>query len=143
LILCLPALSVASTFFNEHAEGWFWYQDGSLENENLGVPLKTLNPTEQMKAYQRKIEDSLNLAILKPTEENLKAYAQHYFEVIHKGQHFTDAYQRMLLRNPRFDYALQFPVNPLAQQVYEQQKELSLQTAIQCLPLLPAFCAHC
>lgn len=131
LLIYLPALSSADSFFNEHARGWFWYQEPSEKIEDKLVPLKEPSPTEQMKVYQKKIEDSLNLAILHPTEENLKTYAQNYFDVINKGQRFTDAYQMMLLRNPGFDYSLQFPINPLAQQIYEQQKEVNLQTAIQ------------
>jgi conjugal transfer pilus assembly protein TraF len=137
ILICLPALSVANTFFSGHDEGWFWYQEAlelpkeNKENPNPITPLTTLSPTEHMKAYQRKVEDSLNLAILKPNETNLKAYAKNYFEVIHRGQRFTDAYQRMLLKNPNFDYTLQFPVNPLAQQVYAEQKEIHLETAIR------------
>lgn len=138
LLICLllnlmPTPSNAS-FFDEHAKGWFWYQD-FLEDKNTQAqnlpPKANLNPSQQMQAYQKSIEQSLNRAILSPTQENLKIYAQNYFDVIQRAQKFTDAYQMMILKNPHFDYLLKFPINPSAQQVYVQQKEHHLQAAIR------------
>ena len=123
--------SIAQSFFESHREGWFWYQD----------PKKTITPqvpsifpfqaTEMMKALQKRVEDNLNLAILYPTEENLKNYAVHYQEVTNQAQRFTDAYQLMMLKNPALDYSLQFPVNPLAQTVYSEEKERLIEKAVK------------
>ncbi|HXH54672.1 MAG TPA: conjugal transfer protein TraF, partial [Gammaproteobacteria bacterium] len=81
-------------------------------------PDPLLNPTEAMLQLRQKVEDSLNLAILSPTPENLKNYAAKYFEVIHKGQRFTDAYKVMALNCPQYDYSLKFPTNHLAQPIH-------------------------
>lgn len=133
LFATLNSFPLKASFFEEHAEGWFWYQDFLEEQEpkNKNPAFINITPTHQMKAYQKKVEDSLNLAILKPSEANLKAYAKNYFEVIKKAQQFTDAYQLMLLKNPSFDYSLKFPISSVAQQVYAKQRETGRQTAIR------------
>lgn len=130
LMLILPATSMADCFFDRHQEGWFWYQ-------NLKEPLnektkqnKPKSATETMNALQKRVEESINLAILHPTEENLKNYARNYHEVVQRSQQFTDAYQWMLLRNPEFDYSLRFPVNMLSQAVYTQTRERSIEKAM-------------
>ena len=82
------------------------------------MPVTTLNPTETMLAFQKKVEDSLNLAILSPSPENLRRYAEQYFEVIRRGQRFTDGYKVMLLNYPQYDYSLQFPTNHQVQPIY-------------------------
>lgn len=132
-LICFPNTSFAHAFFDEHAQGWFWYEEGLQvqKPENKNSPSIFLSPTQQMKVYQRQVEDSLNLAILNPSEANLKAYAKNYFETIKKAQHFTDAYQLMVLKNPSLDYSLKFPTSPLAQRIYAKQKEDRLQIAIQ------------
>lgn len=84
-----------------------------------------------MQGYQAKVQDSLNLAILDPTEEHLKAYAFHYFQTMAKAQSFTDAYQRMLLNHPVFDYSLDFPISAYAHQVYLKNQKRQTQNRIQ------------
>lgn len=139
VLACFLGSSVcAASFFEEHQEGWFWYK--SLEpppkpqvkpsSPSIESFLR-LNPTEAMKAYQAKVQDSLNLAILNPTQENLKAYARHYFQTMNRAQTFTDAYQRMLLNYPVFDYSLEFPISVPAHQVYLKNQKRHTQQMIQ------------
>ncbi len=129
----------AAYFFEGHQEGWFWYESSEVLPKPQENPspkptpqsLLKLNPTEAMQAYQAKVQDSLNLAILDPTEDHLKAYALHYFQTMAKAQTFTDAYQRMLLNNPVFDYSLDFPISAAAHQVYAKNQKRHTQKMIQ------------
>ncbi|MBP6103528.1 MAG: conjugal transfer protein TraF [Gammaproteobacteria bacterium] len=143
-----------ASFFEEHQEGWFWYE--SLEpppKPKVKPPSPSiesflrLNPTEAMQAYQAKIQDSLNLAILHPTEANLKAYARYYFQTMNRAQTFTDAYQRMLLNHPVFDYSLDFPISTPAHQVYLKNQKRHEQKMIQDFAkhqgLFFFFSSHC
>lgn len=133
LVLICPMASYASSFFDNHQEGWFWYQvpiKKEKPKNDVEISKIEVNPTDQMKAYQKKVEDSLNMAILYPTEKNLKAYAHNYYEVINRAQQFTDAYQLMLLKNPSLDYTLRFPVNPIAQAAYTEKKEFMTHASV-------------
>jgi conjugal transfer pilus assembly protein TraF len=117
----LPSVVFAQSFFEAHNDGWFWYQDFPLElpkNSAKHLPDDLANPTEMMHDFSKKVEDSLNRAILSPTPENLRNYAAQYFEVIRKGQRFTDAYKVMSLNYPQYDYSLKFPTNHLAQPIH-------------------------
>jgi conjugal transfer pilus assembly protein TraF len=152
LIGVMPAGAFASGFFNEHQEGWFWYQDPTeIQKRKVHPnPALLLSPTEEMRALQKKVEDSINLAILYPTEENLINYARNYHEVTRRGQQFTDAYKWMLLNNPEWDYSLKFPVNPLSQNVYLKQREQTIEQAVRQFALTHGFffffkgtCGHC
>ena len=129
LFLLLPSLVFAKPFFETHNDGWFWYQDFSEETKKpekikaFSDSFPSLqNPTETMLALRQKVEDSLNLAILSPTSENLKNYAAQYFEVIRRGQRFTDAYKVMVLNHPQYDYSLKFPTNHLVQPIYAREQ---------------------
>ncbi len=118
-----PSLVFAQSFFEAHNDGWFWYQDSLFDTKVQKSPKKDTDydlshPTQIMLDFRKKVEDSLNLAILSPTPENLKNYAEQYFEVIRKGQRFTDAYKVMALHYPQYDYSLKFPTNHVAQPIH-------------------------
>jgi len=148
-ITIIPPLVLADSFFAEHQQGWFWYHDSNALDKKASLdPL--LNPTETMYALQKKVEESLNRAILSPTEGNLKNYARHYYLVINQGQHFTDAYQAMLLKNPEYDYSLRFPLNTLSQAIYTKEQEQAIESAVKAFAKTHGFffffkgtCAYC
>ncbi len=119
----------AQTFFEQHQKGWFWYERWINPHKNAAP--KNLNPTQRMQALQQKVEQSLNLAILEPTEAHLKTFAEHYFQAIHQAQSFTDGYQLMLLNNPSLDYGLRFPTAPKAQAIYVKEQQENTRLALQ------------
>ena len=128
-LLLFPSCVFSASFFNEHEQGWFWYQDPKQAKKEV----ESLNPaiaSEQMNALRKEVEDSANLAILYPSEENLISYAKNYHKVINQGQRFTDSYKLMLLKNPEFDYSLKFPLNPISHRVYDRKKERSIETVV-------------
>jgi hypothetical protein len=72
LILLWPPIIFASSFFESHGDGWFWYEDPPQETERklkTQLPLSNDNPTEAMMTFRQKVEDSLNLAILPIRQE--------------------------------------------------------------------------
>jgi len=129
-LLLFPSCVFSASFFNEHEQGWFWYQDPK-EARNEEKSIGSANASEQMTALRKEVEDSANLAILHPTEENLINYAKNYHKVIGKGQRFTDSYKLMLLKNPEFDYSLKFPLNPISHRAYDKEKENLIETTVR------------
>jgi conjugal transfer pilus assembly protein TraF len=129
--LLLPFKVFGSPFFASHTEGWFWYQNETEAMKKLKSPrVPLLSPTEAMLKLRQQVEDSLNLAILNPTQTNLKNYATHYFDVIHRAQQFSDGYKVMLLNYPQFDYSLRFPTSHLMQPLYEIKEQQSIEAKI-------------
>lgn len=127
-LLLVSQSIVAQTFFEQHQKGWFWYERFDPQKKLRNTPL---NPTQRMQALQQTVEQSLNLAILEPTEAHLKTFAEHYFTAIHQAQSFTDGYQLMLLKNPTLDYGLRFPTSPQAQALYAKEQQDHTRLALQ------------
>lgn len=150
LLFSLPMACFADSFFDNHQEGWFWYQDPAQNNSNLIPPTINRSATEQMNKLQKEVEESANLAILYPTEENLSRYAKNYHHVINQSQRFTDAYKLLLLKHPEFDYSLKFPLSPISQSVYDQNRERLIEDTIRQFAKKEGFffffsgqCPHC
>lgn len=134
LLIFVAHSALAKTFFDGRTQGWFWYQDPKIEQHKPKKPpasTPVLTPTQQMEALQKRVIDTLNLAILSPTEQNVREYAKVYYEIIGKGQHFSDAYKVMLMKNPEFDYSLKFPTNHNARAVYDKQQFQQSQQVIR------------
>ncbi len=139
-ILWLPCTVFAHSFFEEHGKGWFWYEDPILEKKQNEQSLSPkYDPTEEMEQFRKMVDHKLNLAILRPTEENLRNYANTYFEVARRAQHFTDAYKLMLLRNPQYDYSLQHPMNHNARVIYDQLQTQAMEASIKQLATTHGF----
>ena len=129
-LLLFPSCVFSASFFNEHERGWFWYQDPKeLKSEEKSI--SSVNASEQMNVLRKEVEDSANLAILYPTEQNLINYAKNYHKVIDQGQRFTNSYKLMLLKNPEFDYSLKFPLNPISHRVYDREKEQLIESTVK------------
>lgn len=150
-VFCLLwPLTVFAYLFDSHEQGWFWYQEFYTEKLHPPRPTPLGNPTEVMMGLQKSVEESLNRAILSPTSDNLKNYAEHYFNVIHRGQRFTDAYKVMLLNHPQYDYSLKFGTNHLIQAIEEQKQKKQQLNKIQRFAKHHGFlfffaeqCPHC
>ncbi len=140
ILIIWPSLSMGDAFFDDHSDGWFWYIDPKEQMDNPSLSKKPpLNPTQEMEQVRNRITNSLNQAILHPTEENLRNYARNYYAVINQGQHFADAYKLMLMKNPTFDYYLRFPVNHNARNVYNRKQSDLAENAIRRLAKTHGF----
>jgi conjugal transfer pilus assembly protein TraF len=68
------------------------------------------------------VEELRNIAIIRPTERNLRNYLAIQAEVIDKASVFADVAQRVIWANPEFDYTVTGrPVNAKALEVYDRQ----------------------
>ena len=148
LFLCFnSAVTFAETpFFNDHARGWFWYEDpeeteGLLEKpqEKPATPLtvkekeddsskpKPKTATERLKDVQVHLSELKAKAILEPTRGNVKAYQEMQMKVMNQSQAFSDAWLLNVFMNPALDEAVK---NPTAQSarfvVYENERQETL-----------------
>ena len=142
LIFLVFIASIAeASFFDQHAEGWHWYQNlPVLEEKEEGPhhdslpPLSSSqklknnaksDPNELMKAYRGEIERRLNLALINPTPFNVQQYQAIQKDLMNRSERFSKTWQRILLENPSLDYSMQFPTSQVARHVYldEQRKE--------------------
>ncbi len=130
-------------FFDQHAEGWHWYQfqepeiriQEPEEQEEKTPTAQSLDekpkrnskndPNELMKAYRLEIERRLNLALINPTPFNVQQYQTIQKDLMNRSERFSKTWQKTILENPTLDHSVQFPTSQVGRHVYldEQRKD--------------------
>jgi conjugal transfer pilus assembly protein TraF len=125
----------------ECAEARFhWYCDRSFDELQPPMPAepdKAFTEGEQavkdLKKLRELVEQKRALAILKPTQENLKAYIIAQEAMMDQASIFSDVWRRVIWANPDLNYQLRNPSNNAAIQVRDgerTQKEVQTLSAI-------------
>ena len=132
--VCMATDSKA--FFNDHARGWFWYEDPDFLDEEFepkkgpqpSDPTLTQEPklktaVERLKEVQAQLAELKAKAILEPTRANVKVYQEKQMAVMNQSQAFSDAWLMNVYLNPSLDENVK---NPRAQGarfvVYEEER---------------------
>ena len=92
------------------------------------LTLDQIRTTEQLRVELKRRED---LAVMHPTEDNLKSYLELSTYMQDKASEFSDAWRRVVWQNPQFDYSLRNPHNnaaiPIQRQALDDRKQQALQ----------------
>ena len=77
----------------------------------------------EFERLQKTLEDTRNIAIMRPTEANVRRYMELESQVVARASYFADVAQRVAWATPALDPTLQGrPVNAKALEVFEQQQ---------------------
>jgi conjugal transfer pilus assembly protein TraF len=143
----LLATSLQAGFFDEHAQGWHWYETLSSEEviednkpeEKVSSPsfpntsLKPKTSTDIVKAYKQELEKRLHQAWVNPTPKNLKAYQDMQKDMMTRSERFSNAWMQVVYENPSLDHTLIAPVNQKARHVYLDEEKKHTQETIKAL----------
>lgn len=103
-----------------------WYCDA---DEAAPTPLppvlpapenRELRTAAQLRAELRRLED---LAVMQPSDANLRRYLELWQLVQDKGAAFADSWRRVVWQHPELDYSLRRPSNTTAIRTYDSQRE--------------------
>ena len=120
----------ADHFWDQHAQGWHWYEDPSGLHQTQ--PVSISDPIKTMETWHQKITRALDQAILNPTPANMRAYITLQNEVSGQANRFALAWQAALLNDPALDYSLSHPTNSMGKAVYlTEQKQQEDQAIAQ------------
>lgn len=86
------------------------------------VEMADMKTAEQMRVELKRRED---IAVMNPTDENLKDYLVLWQAVQDKGSVFADNWRRVVWGTPELDYSLRRPTNNSAVKVYDQQRDIA------------------
>jgi conjugal transfer pilus assembly protein TraF len=138
-----------SQWIRNHAEGWFWrdldpevLEPEKIEEEeskpamvnadslypSMNDPLT--DPLVTLEALQKAVEQSKARAVLQPTNENLMNWIKVQNELLKKNTLFADNWQRLVWRNPEYDYNQVRPSNPVALKAYSQSYKMDRREAL-------------
>jgi conjugal transfer pilus assembly protein TraF len=120
-------------YWSDRWRGWHFYEDPMPEErERPPLPDKVVPaapPALPSKApelveferLQKTLEDTRNIAIMRPTEANVRRYMELESQVVARASYFADVAQRVAWATPALDPTLQGrPVNAKALEVFEQ-----------------------
>ena len=125
------AQDAAPRYWSERWRGWHFYEDPAPED-----PPRPLLPNKDASArparapelleferLQKTLEDTRNIAIMRPTEANVRRYMELESQVVARASYFADVAQRVAWATPALDPTLQGrPVNAKALEVFEQSE---------------------
>ena len=122
-----------SRYWSDSWRGWHFYDDPVPEaREHLAQPDKSapsalpIQPSRrpelvEFERLQKALEDTRNIAIMRPTEANVRRYMELESQVVARASYFADVAQRVAWATPALDPTLQGrPVNAKALEVFEQ-----------------------
>lgn len=124
-----PARSI---FWDDYRRGWHFYEDPEPE---VAPPRKVLptakaapadpRPPElvEFARLQKRLEDYRNIAIIRPTEANVRRYMELEASVVRQASYFSEVAQRVAWATPELDMTLQDrPVNARALEVFDREQ---------------------
>lgn len=114
LLFLLNIQIIYCGWLDRKAEGWFWYEDRLKKSDEIKEesppppqafvpPQPSLTASEQMASIRKDLEESLNQAILDPSDRNVVAYMQMQQHWINQSSQFSQAWLKNLLNHPRLD----------------------------------------
>lgn len=120
-----------------NAKGWHWYNWQERNQGNKPRTLQstpaTLSATETMKLLQALTKESLDKAILYPSEENIRDYIVLQNYIMSHSSQFSLLWQKTLLDYPALNYTINHPTENNAQHVQSVIEESQETRAIQAL----------
>lgn len=133
--IAATAQTAASPYWSDAWRGWHFYEDPEPDTQERPAPSpKVVSPTAKPKAarppelaeferLQKTLEETRNIAIMRPTEANVRRYMELEARVVARASTFADVAQRVAWATPELDPTLQGrPVNAKALEVFEQQQ---------------------
>jgi conjugal transfer pilus assembly protein TraF len=123
-----------AAFFDNHAEGWHWYQDPILEKQIEEVSqldlTKPMTDSDTIKAYQKELEAKVHKALLQPTHKNVQAYQEMQKDLTDRSQKFSETWMQVVFQNPHLDHTLVSPVNQKGRHIYLDQEKQHIKETI-------------
>jgi len=119
----------SASYWSDSQRGWHFYEDPEAEFEQPPLPKAEprnagLPKPPEMAAFERlqkTLEETRNIAIINPTETNVRRYMELEAKVVSQASLFADVAQRVAWATPALDPTLHGrPVNAKALQVFEQ-----------------------
>jgi conjugal transfer pilus assembly protein TraF len=137
----------ATTSAKGEKRGWFWYDDPAKKAAKTAelaasapAPAGGYTPAQaqdlaKFKDFQRRVDEGFQIAIINPSESNVKNFMQLWREARVHASRVTDMVQVMSWRNPGVDDSMQGvrPPNPTAMQVFDDSRAESKDRQLQAL----------
>lgn len=117
-------------YWHDRWRGWHFYEDPPREEEQALPPPPAVSAPaagrrapelEEFERLQKTLEEYRNIAIIQPTEANVRRYMELEAKVVNQASAFADVAKRVAWATPELDPTLQGrPVNAKALEVFDE-----------------------
>ena len=148
----LGTTSRGTSYWSDTWRGWFFYEDPEPEDidastvrpspplpapvKQIRTPRQPVKPAEvaEFEQLQKALETSRQVAIMRPTEANVRHYMLLEAQVVTQASVFANVAQRIAWSTPDLDPTLHGrPVNAKALEVFESQQQGQRSSSVQSL----------
>jgi conjugal transfer pilus assembly protein TraF len=133
----VPAAAMAQSepprYWSDTWRGWHFYEEPEPETADRPAarpkpaviahkpPAARAPEIVEFEALQKRLEETRNIAVMRPTETNVRRYMELEAQVVARASTFADVAQRIAWATPELDPTLQGrPVNAKAVEVFDQ-----------------------
>lgn len=138
------APTARSIFWDDYRRGWHFYEDpepGVAPPQTQpplagDVPAGEARPPEliEFARLQKRLEDYRSIAIIRPTEANVRRYMELEASVVRQASYFSEVAQRVAWSTPDLDMTLQGrPVNARGIEVFEREQAQTRNQSLSAL----------
>jgi len=134
------------SYWSDRWRGWHFYEDPPSEEEadRRPAPAPIARPAApsparapeliEFERLQKTLEEYRNIAVMRPSEANVRRYMDLEAQVVNRASYFADVAQRVAWATPELDPVLQGrPVNAQALEVFERQQRTDRSAAVAAL----------
>lgn len=121
--LLVPATSIADSYFQDRADGWFWYINPDIKMKPKVTPKnKSGFSSESVNDLREKAKKLLEQAVMKPSNENITAYLTVQKVILEKAETFAHKWKEVVWSTPELDYIAVHPVSNTGLNLYKQER---------------------
>ena len=144
------AVTARPLFWDDYRRGWHFYEDPEPQTAPVPQPrLKPAQPTPppspasekvpdrrppeliEFEQLQKRLAEHRIVAIVRPTEANVRQYMQLEARVVRQASYFADVAQRVAWATPSLDMTLEGrPINSRAIEVYDREQMRSRHQSV-------------
>lgn len=135
------------SYWADRWRGWHFYEEPPSEPDEAElrpVPGRLARPSPtapaqapelaELERLRKALEDFRNIAIMRPTEANVRRYMELEMQVVNRASYFADVARRVAWATPALDPTLQGrPVNAQALEVFDRQLRIERSTSVAAL----------
>lgn len=131
-------------FWDDYRRGWHFYEDPETEASPAKAPQKAADKAKpqdrrapeliEFEQLQRRLEEYRNIAIIRPSEANVRRYMELEASVVRQASYFSDVAQRVAWSTPKLDMTLEGrPVNARAIEVFDREQAQNRSSSVAAL----------
>jgi conjugal transfer pilus assembly protein TraF len=159
-LMVYPLVGIAHPFWQEHTQGWHWYQiiPRQINHDDQEKQLVHHGENEQddassndvearMQHVQHIVQNALHQAVLDPTPKNVRHYIRIQNRINQQAGQFANVWKTVIWRYPELDYSLDHPTNQIGKHLYldalQEEIEQSIHHLAKHYGLFFFFSHHC